>query len=299
MRRSSVNSFFSMFIITHSLYPVLKKDSPFSRQNRLNKEEELIDDEPESCCRGFRTKEPPPPKPQGSCTAGTCRSGPQGAARCGRTGCASPAASKPADHACCSDWASQPASKNMEKLENATRTSNGSCGCKGALSSPNANGKCHTEILNGKPSSPSPIAMGVNSLSSRSSENLGRKGSSISLDQLSSCIKNGSSSSRDQLVHAYNVLDSVTDKGTGADCIDIVKCCDKLATTSLSSNSLDRPASAKLETGPSSDVASHVIGHSGKELANDSLQEKSARANHVAETTNLDVEPATESGLRT
>jgi hypothetical protein len=278
------------------------KKAPLSRQNRFNKEEELIDDdEPESCCRGFRTKEPPPPKPQGSCTAGTCRSGPQGAARCGRTGCASPTASKPVDHACCSDRAPKNPGKPPVKQENAARTSNGSCGCQVAPSSPNANGKCHTEILNGKPSSPSPIATGVNSLSGRSSENLGRKGSSISLDQLSSCIKNGTSSKQDQLVHAYNALDSVTDKGTDADCID-VKCCDKLATSLASSNSLDRPASAKLETGQSSDAlenSSHVIGHGGKELANDSLQEKPVRTNHVAETTNLDVEPATESGLRT
>jgi hypothetical protein len=131
--------------------------------------------------------------------------------------------------------------------------------------------------------------MGVNSLSGSSSENLGRKGSSISLDQLSSSIKN-----QDQLVHAYNALDSATDKGTGD-----LRCCDKLATSLASSNSLDRPASAKLETGPSSDVASHVIGHSGKELTNDSPQEKPARTNHVAVPTNLDVEPATESGLRT
>jgi hypothetical protein len=296
----------SVFYLNVQKYGVLlfdyKKDSPFSRQNRLNNEEELIDDEPESCCRGFRTKEPPP-KPPGSCTAGTCRSGPQGAARCGRTGCASPAASKAVDHACCNDNAvPKNLGKPPVKQENVARTSNGGCGCKGAPSSPNANGKCQiTEILNGKPSSPSPIAMGVNSLSGRSSENLGRKGSSISLDQLSSCIKNGSSSSRDQLVHAYNVLDSVTDKGTGADCID-VKCCDKLATSLASSNSLDRPASAKLETGQSSDGlenASHVIGHNGKELTNDSPQEKPARTNHVAEPTHLDVEPATESGLRT
>jgi hypothetical protein len=246
----------------------------------LNKEEELIDDEPESCCRGFKTKEPPPPKlPGSSCTVGTCRSGPQGAARCGRTGCGSP--------------------KNLGKppamQENASRTSNGGCCCKGAPSSPNANGKCQTEILNGKPSSPSPIAAGVNSLSGRSSENLGRKGSSTSLDQLSSSIKN-----QEQLVHAYNVLDSVTDKGTGADCIE-VKCCDQLETSLASSNSLDKPASAKLETGQSSDGlenAGHVIGHSGKELTNDSPQEMPARTNHVAEP-NLDVELETESGLRT
>jgi hypothetical protein len=167
---------------------------------------------------------------------------------------------------------------------------NGGCGCKGAPSSPNANGKCHSDILNGKPSSSSPIAIGVNSLSGNSPENLGRKVSSTSLDQ-------------DLLVHAYNALDSATNQGTGADCIDIVKCCDKLSTTSLaSSNSLNKPASSKLETGQSSDGlenASHVIGHNGKELTNDSPQEKPARTNHVAESTNLDVEPATEeSGLR-
>ncbi len=244
----------------------------------MNKEEELIDDDvTESCCRGFKTKLPPP-EPPGSCTVGTCRSGPQGAARCGRTGCGSP--------------------KNLGKLpamqENASRTSNGGCGCKGAPSSPSANGNCHTEILNGKPS---PIAMGVNSLSGRSSENIGRKGSSTSLDQQTSSTKN-----QDQLVHAYNALDSATDKGPSADCIE-VKRCDKLATTSLASNSLNKPASAKLETGHSSsdglENASHVIGHSGKELTNDRLQEKPARTNHVAES-NSDVEPATEeSGPRT
>jgi hypothetical protein len=115
------------------------------------------------------------------------------------------------------------------------------------------------------------------------------------LDKLSSSIKN-----QDHLVHAYNALDSATDKG--ADCID-VKCCEKLATSLASNSSLDKPAScSKLETGQSSEaleISSHVIGHSGKELTNDSPQEKPARANHVAEPTHLDVEPATESGLRT
>ncbi len=200
------------------------------------------------------------------------------------------------DHACCSDSA---VPKNLGKppamQENAARTSNGGCGCKGAPSSPNANGKCHSFILNGKPSSPSPIAVGANSLSGNSPENLGRKGSSTSLDKQSSSIKN-----QEQLVHAYIALDSATNKGTGADCID-VKCCDKLA-TSLASNSLDKPASSKLETGHSSaglENASQVIGHSWKEQANDSLQEKPARTNHVAEPTNLDEEAATESGLRT